>query len=152
MSDLQTATIEPHESAPDRVIIAAHYPQFTPQRLFDAFTQADLLTRWWSPAAETEPRLNGAYHVWWEKLGKSLRGTYREFESGKRLTFTWKWDEDPEMPERTVTIDFAPDAAGGARLTLTHGFYGEGATEAEDRQGHIEGWLYFLPQLEKVVP
>jgi uncharacterized protein YndB with AHSA1/START domain len=149
MSDQQTSTIEQLESAPDRVIIAAHYPQFTPGQLFDAFTQADLLTRWWSPAAETDPQLGGRYYIWWEKLGKNLRGSYREFEPGKRLVFSWHWDEEPDMPERVVEIDFLP-AHNGTQLTLTHGYYPDTEAGAEERRGYLEGWLYFLPRLDNL--
>lgn len=150
MSELKTSTIEQQESAADRVIIEAHYPQFSPQRLFDAFTKAELLTRWWSPAAETDPRPGGAYHLWWERLQKNLRGVYQEFVPGQRLAFTWNWDEEPDTPERIVEVDFLPGADGGSRLTITHGFYGAGDAEAEERRGHLEGWLYFLPMLDKL--
>ncbi len=151
MSNLQTSTIEQIASGADRVIMAAAYPHLSPQRLFDAFTDATLLTQWWSPAATTEPKLGGVYHIWWAKLGKNLRGTFREFEPGKRLVFTWNWDEEPETPERTVEIDFAPgDDGTGSRLRLTHGFYEDTEAGAEERRGILEGWLYFLPMLDKV--
>ena len=157
MSNVQTSTVEQLESSADRVIplgcseaiVAADYPQFTPERLFAAFIQADLLTQWWSPTAETDPRLGGTYHVWWDRLGKHLRGTYREFEPGQRLVFSWKWDEEPQTPERVVEIDFLP-AHGGTKLTLTHGFYEDTEAGAEERRGHLEGWLYFLPMIDKL--
>lgn len=151
MADLPTSTLEQLESGADRVIVAAEYPHLSTARLFAAFTDANLLTQWWSPTAETDPRLGGSYHIWWDRLGKHLRGTYREFEPGTRLVFTWKWDQEPNLPERVVEIDFAPaNNRPGSSLKLTHGVYGAGAAEAEDRKGHLEGWLYFLPLLNRI--
>ncbi|MEP7293799.1 MAG: SRPBCC domain-containing protein [Chloroflexota bacterium] len=133
----------------DRVIVTAEYPQLSPARLFQCFVDPAVLALWWAPAGASDPRVGGAYHLWWERMQWHLRGTYREFMPGQRLVFSWKWDHEPEVPERTVAVDFAAGEDGqGAQLTLTHGFYT--ADDGEERTGHIDGWLYFLPLINGV--
>jgi uncharacterized protein YndB with AHSA1/START domain len=131
-------------STTDRMIVEVHYANLTPEQVFDAFTTADGLLRWWPPVAETDARVGGAYHVRWIKQNIDLRGNYIELERGRRLVFTWNWDHEPDVPSRIVEIDFAPEG-GGTHITLTHGYYAAGDTE--ERQGHIDGWLYYLERL-----
>jgi uncharacterized protein YndB with AHSA1/START domain len=136
--------IHPIPSEFDRVIVHAHFPNLSPEQTFDAFTTPDGLTRWWSPGAEVDARVGGAYHLTWTQQNWHLRGIYVEFVRGERLVFTWRWDHEPETPARMVEIDFVPESSG-TNITLTHGFYAAG--DADERQGHIDGWLYFLGKL-----
>ncbi len=146
MADIQQLPAET-----DRVVITAEYAHLSPARLFACFTEPALLARWWAPAGAVVGKPGGGYHLWWESMNWHLRGTYSVFVPGERLVLSWKWDHEPEHPHRTVAIDFAPGAGGkGATLTLTHGFYSASDADAEERQGHIDGWLYFLPQIDQV--
>jgi uncharacterized protein YndB with AHSA1/START domain len=78
-----------------------------------------------------------------------LRGRYTAVEPGALLAFTWRWDSDSaDDPERLVRVVFASlDGGGGTRLSVTHGTYGDSASEREARQGHLEGWTHFLAKL-----
>jgi uncharacterized protein YndB with AHSA1/START domain len=134
--------ILPSES--DRLIVQAQFAHLTPEEVFDAFTTPALLARWWSPEAEVEAGVGGAYHLLWAQQNWHLRGSYVEFTPGKRLAFTWHWDHEPDVPARMVEIDLSPDGRGTA-LTLIHGYYAAG--DADERQGHADGWAYFLEQL-----
>ena len=145
------SSVQQLPSAADRAILTAEYEHLLPARLFECFTDPALLAVWWAPEGEVDGRVDGAYHLWWSQMNWHLRGTYSEFAPGERLTFSWKWDHETELPARTVAIEFAPSEGGkGAKLTLTHGFYTESAADVDDRQGHIDGWLYFLSQIDKV--
>jgi len=68
----------------------------------------------------------------------------------RRLAFTWGWDHQPDLPQRTVALDFQPLPEGGTRLIVTHGPYGEGDAEAADRQSHLNGWRQFLARLAEL--
>jgi hypothetical protein len=49
-----------------------------------------------------------------------------------------------------VALDFQP-VEEGTTLHLTHGYYREHLPkEMEERQGHLEGWHYFLGRLQEV--
>jgi uncharacterized protein YndB with AHSA1/START domain len=134
-------------SADDRLIIIANFPNFTPESLYDHFTQSNLLTAWWAhEAPEIDPEIGGKYQLGWSAMGWTLRGVYKAAERGKAVVFTWKWDHEPDLPEREVTVLFQ-SAAQGSTLTIIHGFYAESEIDQNDRQSHLEGWTHFLGQL-----
>jgi uncharacterized protein YndB with AHSA1/START domain len=135
------------ESGPEVAVVTVDTPSLTPEEAYRSFTEPASLTRWWPPEAETDPRVGGAYHLSWPAMGWHLRGRYTTAEPGRALGFTWKWDHEPDLPERQVDVSFEPLAARGTRVTVMHGRYGTGDTEAEDRQGHIDGWQHFLARL-----
>ena len=91
--------------------------------------------------------MGGTYRLSWPAMGWHLRGRYTKVDPGRALGFTWAWDHEPQRPERHVDVSFEPLPEGGTRITVTHGRYGDGAADAEDRQGHIDGWRHFLARL-----
>jgi uncharacterized protein YndB with AHSA1/START domain len=131
-------------SDPDRLVVTINCPQLTPAQVFDCFVIPDLLALWWPPQAEIEPRVGGAYHLAWPGQNWHLRGTYTAFARGEWLAFTWQWDHEAEIPVRAVEIEFMAQG-DGTLLKLTHGFYSP--EDSEEKQGHLDGWLYFLPLL-----
>lgn len=149
MNDTDTAEASRVSQLPAHthtVIIQAELPHMAPSLLFDYWTQAPLLAQWWPPEAELELRPGGSYHLAWPQQDWHLRGEYAVVEPGRKLAFTWAWDQAPHTPTRHVTVDFQP-AGDGTRLTVTQGDYGESAEDAEERQGHIDGWMFFLNRL-----
>ena len=144
MSDQPAITELASDSS--RLILTVAFPKLSPEELFAYFTEPDLLQLWWPPRAEVEPRLAGIYHLSWPDRDWHLRGEFTRFEPVQRLGFTWRWDHAPELPTRQV--DLLVEAAGvGSRLTITHGIYDESQRDQDDRQSHLDGWIYFLDQL-----
>jgi uncharacterized protein YndB with AHSA1/START domain len=131
----------------NRMIITADLPHLSPPAAFDYFTRPELLGRWWPPEANVEARAGGSYRLSWPAMGWELSGRYTAFEPGERLAFTWQWAHRPELPIRTVEVVFAAKN-NGCHVTISHGIYGDTAIEQADRQEHIEGWIYFLGQLQ----
>jgi uncharacterized protein YndB with AHSA1/START domain len=128
------------------LILTAAFPQFSPKGLFTHFTQPDLLQLWWPPQATIEPGLAGTVHLSWLDIDWHLRGVFTKFEPFTRLGFTWRWDHEPALPTRQV--DLLMEAVGASsRLTITHGAYDESQRDQDDRQSHLDGWIYFLGQL-----
>lgn len=115
-----------------------------PETLFDYWTRADLLTCWWPEAAEVG---NGLYHLAWPRLERTLLGQVTVFEPGQTFGFTWKWDFEPQLPERSVLLRFE-SVEVGTQITLEHGPYDDSVADQEDRQSHVEGWSFFLPKLQ----
>lgn len=150
MSTEQTAP--PPQQLPtstDRLMIAANFPQFAPDVLFEHWTKPDLMCQWWPQQAEIEPGEGGAYHFAWPKMGWHLRGRYVKFDRGRSLSFTWKWDHEAAPPRHVeIAFDALPD--GGTKITLTHGLYTDSAEDQEERKGHLEGWTHFLGKLQQL--
>jgi uncharacterized protein YndB with AHSA1/START domain len=136
-------------SGTDHMIVSADLPGLTTLSAFDHFTTPERLSLWWPPAAEVEPRIGGHYRLRWPSMNWELFGRYTVYEPGERLGFTWQWLHEPELPIRTVDVVLMPTAEG-SHVTVTHGTYSNSATEQQDRQGHIDGWVYFLGQLQSI--
>jgi uncharacterized protein YndB with AHSA1/START domain len=132
-------------TTPDTLTVAAMYERAGPDEVFAYWTDPALLRQWWPDRAETDPRPGGAYHLSWPRLGWHLRGEYTAVEPGQRLAFTWRWDHEPERPTRTVDVLLDPVGDLGTQLIVTHGAYAK--SDREERDGHLEGWTYFLTRL-----
>ena len=76
----------------------------------------------------------------------SVFGEYRELVSGKKIVFTWKWDDDEVWETRNslVTVELS-DRDGGTEVRLTH----EQLPSEESRDRHNDGWNSVLDRLEK---
>jgi uncharacterized protein YndB with AHSA1/START domain len=114
----------------------------TPERLFDAWTSADLLRRWWGPKdvicvdAEVDLKVGGQYrignrfpdgHIVW------IAGEFEAIERPYRLVFSWR-TEDSAPPERvTVRFEARDDAT---EVTIMH----ERIESERLREGHERGW------------
>lgn len=125
-----------------------------PERVYQAWTDPELAAKFLCPGDVTiagialDARAGGAYRidmrhedgeVW------TVRGVYREVVPGRRLSMTWKWDEEHAADEREtlLTIDLAPHGTG-TELTLTHELF---ASE-ESRNNHQRGWTMILDNME----
>ncbi len=76
----------------------------------------------------------------------TMRGEYRELQPGRKIVFTWQWqdDEDWENHISIVTVELS-DRDGDTELRLTHGQLPNEAS----RDGHTRGWESALDKLEK---
>ena len=139
------------ESGPELLILTSFYPDVSPRQLFAYWTQPEFLQQWWPPEAEVDLRPGGAYRLSWPSMEWTLRGTYTVVEPEQRLAFTWKWDHELETPVRKVEVSFEPVGDVGTQVTVTHGTYTNSSKDQEERDGHLEGWIYFLKRLHDAV-
>ncbi|WBQ06942.1 SRPBCC family protein [Kribbella sp. CA-293567] len=126
----------------DRVLKA------TIDRVYAAWTQPTLLSRWYCPnpaldlEVEADVRVGGAYVV---TMGPYVaRGVYTEVEPPKLLEFTWQWDHEGGPTQVRVELS---EVADGTRLLLSH----TGFTDPQDAGGHLEGWELELDRLDALV-
>jgi uncharacterized protein YndB with AHSA1/START domain len=141
-------TLEWTEREGPRIRVRQTISGAAPDTVWRLWTQPDELTRWWPDQAEVDMDAR-TLNLSWPRMDWHLRGRILEWQPPRRLTFTWKWDHEPDLPERTVTVDLsAVHGDRGTELRLTHGEYGHSEVEAADRQSHIDGWDFFLPRLE----
>ena len=128
----------------------------TPERVYEAWTKPEIAKQFLCPESVSiadiamDVRVGGSYHIVMQKEDGELltvRGTYRDVQPAKRLSMTWKWDEDDPKDEydTILTIEFAP-ADGGTELTLTH----EGFMKDQSRSNHEYGWTSILDKLTKL--
>lgn len=136
------------DSDQTRVVMQAMVNEPNPVRVFDYWVKPDLLVKWWPQRAAVNPMRGGEFGLGWPAQKWILRGVYQVFEPGHKLAFTWKWDHEPDLPERTVTVTFAP-LDGVTVITVEHGTYTASEIDQTDRQSHIDGWHYFLDKLQQ---
>jgi uncharacterized protein YndB with AHSA1/START domain len=145
-----------HVETPTTIaMVKATLPGFTAERAFDAWTQPEKLTLWWPQRVALLPGsdavIGAEYVLEWPLMNWTLRGAYLAWERPRLLTFTWKWDHAPDLPVRTVVAQFAQRQENVVEIVIVHGVYGGTARESEDRQSHIDGWIYFMEKLAGTV-
>ncbi len=126
-----------------------------PQVLFDAWTQPDLLVRWWGPAgvtclgAEIDLQPGGRYRIG-NRLpdGQTLwiAGVFERIAPPRELIYSWSTEgmPAPTIPER-VTVRF--EARGDAtEVIVIH----ERAASGAIRDQHAHGWEGCLDGLARM--
>ena len=124
----------------------------TPDRVFDAWTQADQLTQWWGPAgvtcpqAEVDLRVGGSYRIVNRLPDGGLIHIVGEFVRIERPTLlVYSWLVEPGNGEKSlVTVRFAAHGADTA-LTISHSRIGS----TETRDDHARGWSGCLDGLAR---
>jgi len=128
-----------------------------PERVYAAWTEPQTLAKFLGPGSvkaleiETDVRVGGSYSLVMVKDdGERLpvRGVYREVQPAKRLSMTWRWEEDNPADEydTLLSLDFI-DLGGKTELILKH----EQFASAESRSNHEQGWTPILEQLVAVL-
>jgi uncharacterized protein (TIGR03086 family) len=109
---------------------------------FALITQPDRLRRWQAITARVDLRAGGAYR-WTIIPGHTVCGSFTEVEPGRRVVFTWGWEDSADLPPgaSTVIVTLEP-AEGGTLVRLVH----EGLT-GEQEKSHAEGWSHYLGRL-----
>ena len=126
-------------------------------RVYDAWTDPAQLRQWFGPEnvrtrnISADVRVGGKYR--WDLTSPegeemSAFGEYKELVPGKKIVFTWQWDDDEAWENRTsiVAIELF-ERRGGTELRLRH----EKLPSEESRDRHIEGWNSLLDRLEQFV-
>lgn len=126
-----------------------HRYAHTPERVFDAWTDARGMASWMRPGpttdvkAELDVQEGGAFSIDMIFGDQSIlhTGTYEVVDRPKQLVFTWM---APHLDKPTrVRIDFVP-VDGGTEVVLVH----EGLPSEESVTNHTEGWTQILTHLD----
>jgi uncharacterized protein YndB with AHSA1/START domain len=126
-----------------------------PARVYKAWTDPAELQRWFGPEdvrtikIDADVRVGGKYRWDLQKQDGeewACLGEYRELVPGKKIVFTWKWEDDEawENHNSVVTVEFSA-RDGGTEVKLTH----EKLPSEESRDRHNQGWSSVLDRLEK---
>jgi uncharacterized protein YndB with AHSA1/START domain len=127
----------------------------TPEEVFDAWTNPEVLRRWWAaaptwrtPVAEVDLRVGGSYRLSMEdpETGAvhTVGGEYREVRRPERLAYSWRWEQADGGTghESTVTVDFLAEGTG-TTVVIEH----LGLTTPESAAQHRHGWTGCLENL-----
>jgi hypothetical protein len=93
-----------------------------------------------------DPGASGPYRL--DQTAPS--GIIVEMVPGRRLAYTWAWEDAEPRQETLVSWELEPQAGGGCRVTLRHeGWSAAGADEAarDDHAGYWQGYLDDLVDL-----
>lgn len=134
----------------------------TPEAVFDAWTNPEVLRRWWKRSesdqvevTDVDLRVGGAYRLSMRDADgeqHTVAGEYREVERPRRLVYSWAWEGTGPTAghESLVAVTFNGHGEGGdARTTVVieqSNFFDETSRE---RHGH--GWNAVLDTLAREV-
>ena len=125
------------------------------EAVFDAWTSAEVIRRWWqaergweTTEAEVDPRVGGVVRVVMRDPSKGVDygggGTYTELERPTRLAFTWTWDGDARRT--LIEIDFE-ETDGVTTVSFVH----SGLWDEDAVRSHEDGWSGILDSLERAL-
>lgn len=129
----------------------------SPERVFAAWTDPAAAAVFMSPGdvkatdITMDVRVGGSYRIVMRMPDGSVMpvsGTYREVVPAKRLSMTWRWEEDNPSDERDtlLTLEFF-DRGGKTEFVLTH----ENFASTESRENHEHGWASIMEKLDTMV-
>jgi uncharacterized protein YndB with AHSA1/START domain len=124
--------------------------------VFEAFTVAGQLRRWWGPAGfstpslDFEPRAGARYRIEMQPPEGDrffLTGEFQDVEPPSRLSYTFVW-EDPDPDDVETLVDLTFEEAGGAtEVALVQGTF-----KTEGRLAlHRDGWSDSFDKLGRLL-
>jgi uncharacterized protein YndB with AHSA1/START domain len=149
-------------TAAERELVLTRFIDAPRQKLYRAWTDPALLTRWFAPLPYTTPRAEldvrpggASLIVMRDPAGNDMpqRGIYLEVVPNERLVFTDAYSgawEPSEKPFMTVILTFE-DEAGGTRYTARARHWTLADKEAHEKMGFHQGWGLCTDQLAALV-
>jgi len=121
----------------------------TADAVFDAWTNPEVLRRWWKAApthevdlTELDVRVGGGYRLVMRNTESGedheVYGTYREVSRPDRLVYSWAWEGTGPYAnhESEVAVTFAEHEPGRTTVTIEH----TGLLDATSAANHRRGW------------
>jgi glutathione S-transferase len=136
-------------------IVMRRVMKASPEKVFDALVNPDLIRRWMCPevltvaSIENDPVAGGGFRlVMLEADGRTYpaRGIYREIDPPRKLAFSWMWEAGALTGiETEITIELAPEGEH-TLFVMTHA----GLPSEAERVSHQGGWTSAINQLERM--
>jgi uncharacterized protein YndB with AHSA1/START domain len=117
------------------------------EAVFDAWTNPEVLRRWWKADPEHEVtvaadvRVGGDYRLAMHRPGGEemvVYGTYREVSRPDRLVYSWAWEGTGPYAghESEVAVTFQEAGPGRTTVVIEHA----GLLDETSRANHARGW------------
>jgi uncharacterized protein YndB with AHSA1/START domain len=143
------------ERTSDRELVVTSLVNGPARLVFDAWTKAELLQRWWVPksfpitllSCETDPRAGGGYRLTFAHEGSTMDffGRYLEVTPPTRLV----WTNDEGDGESTITTVTFEETDGKTRVVLRDLYPSKEALEAGS--GSTEAMPESIAQLNELL-
>jgi len=115
-----------------------------PERVFEFLVTDAGMTSWMGQWASLDPVPGGLFAV--DIAGHPARGTFLEVDPPRRVTVSWGFAGNEDLPPGSSTVSFElTPISTGTRVEVLHT-----DLPAEQVPGHVEGWDHFLPRLARV--
>lgn len=129
--------------------------------VFEAWTNAELVRRWWAPkklgvevvSCDADVRVGGKYRYVLRPRDQdpfAFSGTYKEVTPHSRLVYT-QWFESIPGAEVLVTVEFEDNQDGTTLLVSRELYPSKEARDAALESGMEVGMLETLDQLDQLV-
>ena len=148
----------------DRAIVITRTFDAPPAIVFDAWTNAELVKRWWAPRSlgvsmtgcQAEVRVGGAYrYVLRRDTGEEMAfsGRYTEIAAPTRLVYTQVFEPMAHVGEAIVTVTFEaqPGDTGKTRLVSREVYPSKQARAGVIASGMEHGMRETMEQLEALL-
>jgi len=141
---------------PDSLEIVTTYIFDAPrQQVFDAYTDPELVPKWWVPGApltvhEMDVKAGGSWRfVMSADQEYAFRGVYHQVTAPEQLVFTWQYEDAPTVILQTVTFEETSD--GKTRVTDQGVFQSLKDRESMLTSGMGEGSVPMFDALAKLL-
>lgn len=163
MSDLDHG-LDVRSATPVKQLVIERTIKASPERVFDAFTDPEQLTKWWwpegftCPAAEVDLRVGGHYRIamTWpgsipseSQFAHHLGGEYYEIERPRRLVMSGRAVNDEQGEVFATLIEVSLEARGGGTALTVRQSYFEPLPPGAAMAGAEQGWSEQLSKLER---
>ena len=128
----------------------------SPQRIYEAWINPDILQKWWGPQGVDIRHLsldvceggNWSTTFYSEQMGERIVcGRYVTLDPPNRLVFTWGWIDDGIRGHETQVEILLENTGDTTKMTLTQKEF----AQVEHRDNHITGWNSSFTKLDQLI-
>jgi uncharacterized protein YndB with AHSA1/START domain len=139
----------------DTTLVIKREFQASPERIYEAWTNPEILQRWWGPEGVDIPDVtldvreggNWTTTMKSDRFGERIvRGKYVTLEPPTRLVFTWGWVDNGKRGHETEVEILLIKADAKTTMILTQKVF----PAVGDRDSHGFGWNSSFDKMEEL--
>ena len=146
----------------DREIIITRTFRAPPRRVYEAYTNAEHVKKWWAPkslgaemvSCDADVRVGGTYRyvIRSREAGElAFSGKYLELSAPSRLVYSQTFEPMAHAGEAIVTVSFEPDGKERTRMTSSELYPSKEVLDGVLASGMEHGMRETLDQLDALV-